>query len=99
MNLKTHIFHVYFFNMDISLIIAPISLKMCMCIAEIYMEGSLSQNFDLGLSFCIMQCRRRHFENQIQKITKCTQKVPTQIAFSNSLFSLVFRCRIREFTT
>ena len=39
MNLKTHIFHVYFLNMDISLIIAPISLKICMCIAEIYMEG------------------------------------------------------------
>ena len=46
--------------MDISLIIAPISLKMCMCIAKICMEGSASQNTDLGLSFCFMQCRRRH---------------------------------------
>ena len=62
-------FSCIFFNMDISLIISPISLKICMCIAEIYMEGSVSQNFDLGLSFCFMQCRRRHF----QKMTKVTR--------------------------
>ena len=54
-------FHVYFLNMDISLIIAPISLRICVCIAEIYVEGSVSQNVDLGLSFYVMQCRRRHF--------------------------------------
>ena len=45
-----------FLNMDISLIMALISLKICMCIAEIYMEGTVSQNFDLGLSFCFVQC-------------------------------------------
>ena len=72
MNLKTHIFHVYFLNMDISLIIASISLKMCMCIAETYMEGSVSQDFDLGISFCFMQCRRRHFEKKYKK----SQKLP-----------------------
>ena len=72
MNMKTNIFHVYFLNMDISLIIAPISLKICMCIAEIDMEGSVSQNFDLGLSFCFMQCRRRHFEKKYKK----SQKLP-----------------------
>ena len=72
MNMKTHIFHVYFLNMDISLIVAPISLKICMCIAEIYMEGMVSQNFDLGLSFCFMQCRRRHFEKKYKK----SQKLP-----------------------
>ena len=65
--MKTHIFHVYFLNMDISLIIAPISLRIWMCIAEIYMEGSVSQNFDLELSFCFMQCRRRHFEKEYNK--------------------------------
>ena len=54
MNLKNPIFHVYFFNMDISLITALICLKTCMCIAEICMEGRVSQNFDLGLSFCFM---------------------------------------------
>ena len=72
MNLKTLIFHVYFFNMDISLIIAPICLKICMCTAEICMEGSVSQNFDLGLSFCFMLCRKRHFEKKYKK----SQKLP-----------------------
>ena len=65
MNMKTNIFHVYFFNMDISLIISPISI-ICMCIAEIDMEGNVSQNFDLGLSFCFMQCRR-HFGKKSTK--------------------------------
>ena len=32
-------FSCTFLNMDISLIIAPISLKICMCIAEIYIYG------------------------------------------------------------
>ena len=44
-------FSCNFLNMDISLIIASTCLKMCMCIAEICMEGSVSQNVDLGLSF------------------------------------------------
>ena len=66
-------FSLYFLNIDISLIIALISLKICMCIAETYMEGRMSQNFDLGLSFCFMQCTRRHFEKKIQKITKVTR--------------------------
>ena len=58
MNLKILIFHVYFFNIDISLIIALICLKTCMCIAEICLEGSVSQNFDLGRSFCFMPYRK-----------------------------------------
>ena len=78
MYLKNLIFHVYFLNMDISLIIALIFLKICMCIAEIYMEGSVSQNFDLNLiiSFCFMLCRRRNFEKKKkkkQKIIKITR--------------------------
>ena len=48
---KNPYFSCIFLNMDISLIIAPISLKICMCIAEIYMEGSVFQNVDLGLRF------------------------------------------------
>ena len=51
MNLKILIFHVHFFNMYISLIIAHICLKICMFIAEICMEGRTSHNSDLGLSF------------------------------------------------
>ena len=40
MNLNILIFHVYFFNMDISLTIALTCLKTCMCIAEICTEGN-----------------------------------------------------------
>ena len=72
MNLKILIFHVYFFNMDISVIIALISLKTCMCVAGICMEGSVSQIFELGLSFCFMVCRRRNFEKKY----KNSQKLP-----------------------
>ena len=70
MNLKILIFHVYFFNMDISLNIAHICLKTCMCIAEICMEGSMSQNFDLGLSFCFMPYRKRNFKRKYKKLEK-----------------------------
>ena len=43
-----------------------------MCIAEICMEGRVSQIFDLGLSFCFMLCNRRHFEKKYKK----SQKLP-----------------------
>ena len=66
-----HFPHI-FFNMDISLIIALISLKICMYIAGICMERTLSQNFELGLSFCFMVCRRRNFERKY----KNSQKLP-----------------------
>ena len=62
----------WIFFMDISLIIAPICLKICMFIAEICMEGRVSKNVDLGLSFCFMLCRRRNFEKKYKKITKVT---------------------------
>ena len=71
MNLKILIFHVYFLIMDILLIIALISLKTCMCIAGLCMEGTISQNLELGLSFCLMVCRRRNFEKKkSQKLLK-----------------------------
>ena len=44
--------------MDISLIIALICLIICMYIPKIYMEGRVSQIFDIGLSFCFIVCRR-----------------------------------------
>ena len=37
-------------------------LRTWIYIAEICLEGRVSQNFDLGLSFCFMVCRRRDFE-------------------------------------
>ena len=80
MNVKILIFHVYFFNMDISLIIALISLKTCMYIAGIGMEGRVSQNFELGLSFCFMVCRRRNFGKKInsQKLPVFYHKIKTR---------------------
>ena len=33
-----------------------------MFLAEIYLEGSMSQNFDIGLGASFMVCRRRDFE-------------------------------------
>ena len=53
-----HFLHIYFFNIDISLIIAIICLRICMDIPKIYMEGSVSQIFDIGFSFCFIVCRR-----------------------------------------
>ena len=57
-NMKILIFDIYFFNMDISLIMAHICLRICMYIPKIYMEGRVSQIFDIGFSFGFIVCRR-----------------------------------------
>ena len=54
---KNLIIWEYFFNMDNSVAIIHRPLKYVMCIHEIMMEGSVSQNSDLGPSFCFMKCR------------------------------------------
>ena len=72
LNWKILIFHVYFFNMDISLIIALICLKTCMYTAEICLEESVSQNVDIGLSFCLMMFIMR----ELEKNDKKWQKLP-----------------------
>ena len=66
---KFLIFHIYFLNMDISLIIALICLKTCMRIAELCLKGTMSQNFDEGLSFCFMVhvYRKRDLKKNTQK--------------------------------
>ena len=46
--------------MDISLTTALIGLKSFIHIAETCFEGSMSQNFDIWLSFCFVVCRRRN---------------------------------------
>ena len=51
------IFHQHFLNMDISLPITYKSFKFSTCIHEIWMQGKVSQNFDLGPSFDFMKCR------------------------------------------
>ena len=70
MNLKILIVHIYFLNKDISLTKALIYLKTWIYISKICLEGSVSQNFDLGLSFCFMVCRRRDFEKEYKKSQK-----------------------------
>ena len=57
MNWKKLIFHIYFLNMDFSLILTLMCMKIFIHSAEICFKGSLSQNFDIGLSFCFMVCR------------------------------------------
>ena len=71
MNLKKLIFHIYFFNMDFSLIMALTCMKMCIHNAEICFEGHVSQNFDIGLSFCFIVYITWNFE----KICKKSQKL------------------------
>ena len=57
--------------MDISLTNALIGLKTSIHTAETCFEGIVSQNFDLGLSFCFLVCRRR----EIGKYNKNSQKL------------------------
>ena len=55
--------------MDSSLDIAHIHLKVGMCFLEMRMEGSMSQNFDFGLSFYFIKCRIWCIQN-IEKVTQ-----------------------------
>ena len=48
--------------MDSSLDIAHIHMKFDMCILEIHMKESVSQNFDLGPSFDFMKSRKLSFK-------------------------------------
>ena len=54
---KKSFFFKHFLNKDISGAIAFSSLKFEMCIHEIHVEGSVSQNVDIGLSFYLRKCR------------------------------------------
>ena len=58
--------------MDISQTNALIGLNISIHIGETCFEGRVSQNFDLGLSFCFIVCRRREFG----KYNKNSQKLP-----------------------
>ena len=60
-NCEKLIFHMYFFNMDISLIMKMTGMKIAIHVAEIRWEGRVSQNFDIGLSFCLILCRKLNF--------------------------------------
>ena len=46
------------------------SVKTCIHVVEVCLEGSVSQNSDIGPSFCFMLYRRWNFEKKRDKITK-----------------------------
>ena len=58
--------------MDISLTDACMGLKYFIHIAETCFEGTVSQNFDIGLRYCFIVRRRREFG----KYDKKSQKLP-----------------------
>ena len=51
---KKTFFHKYYLNMDIAVTNNSILIKFCPCVDNIYMEGMVSQNFDIGPSFYFM---------------------------------------------
>ena len=61
---KILIFHIYFLNMDISLIMRLICLKMIIHVLRINLEGRVSHNFDIyiGLSFNLVAFRKGDFK-------------------------------------
>ena len=65
-------FHLYFLNMDISLIMTVTCMTICRDVAKTRMEGSVSQIFYLDFSFHFMEFRILEFE----KNTKKQQKLP-----------------------
>ena len=66
-NRKIFIFHEYFLNKDISLIIGFIIMEICMHVAEDCLEGRVSQNFDIGPSFYFMLCGSWNFGKNDKK--------------------------------
>ena len=63
-------FHVHFLNMDISVNITHTSFRFETCILEIQMEGSMSQNFDIGPSFHFMKSRKLFFKYKLKPKSK-----------------------------
>ena len=59
---KIHIFHKYYFNMDISLIMRLTCLKIVILVLRIHLEGGVSQNVDIRLSFNLVAFRKGGFQ-------------------------------------
>ena len=56
--------------MDISLVIKVTIMKIAIHVAQIYCEGRVSQNFDIGPSFYFIICRNVDFQKSYKKIQK-----------------------------
>ena len=52
--MSQHFYHFYFLNIDISVTIQVFGLTFMVCVLKVTLEGSMSQYFDLGLSFYFM---------------------------------------------
>ena len=52
---KKHFLYFYFLNKDFSLTIGVNVLRFSTDVRNIHIEGSVSQIFDLGLSFCFIK--------------------------------------------
>ena len=55
-------FSWYFLNSDISLNMSSLLMKLETVILHIVMEGTVSQNFNLGLSFDFIDFRKKYFK-------------------------------------
>ena len=67
----THIFQndflkFYFLNVDISLNMHNPNLKLSMCIKNIVIEGTVSQNFDISPDWFSIKSRKQYFTKYIQ---------------------------------
>ena len=67
---KILIFIKYFFNMDVSLIVRLICLRIVIHVLRIHLEGRVSQNVDIGFSFNLVAFRKGDFKKNYNKITK-----------------------------
>ena len=56
--------------MDISLVMKITGMKLAIHVSKIPLEGRVSQNFDKGLSYCFMLCRRLNFLKRYKKSQK-----------------------------
>ena len=46
-------------------------MKIAIHVAETHSEGSVSQNFEIGLSFCFILCRKMDFQKKYKKYKSC----------------------------
>ena len=63
LSILNQFFYFYFLNMDISLDIQVPGMKICTGSHKILVYGSVSQNFDPGLSFYFMSKNGKLFVN------------------------------------
>ena len=66
---ENSLFFLYFFNKDISFNIPWKLMKFTIHALEGHSEGTVSQIFDLGLSFYFMQSRKKSFKKRL-KVTR-----------------------------